>query len=488
MIDLHTHILPGVDDGAPDLETSVLMAAVAAESGVTHLVATPHSNQRGAFENYASPALQVRFDCLCAAVREAGIPLELSLGMEIFGTGDVPKLLREGRLLTINGGRYLLIEFGFHEDPLRIERLLDQLLAAGYWPVVVIMGGGIGSRFWPFSRKTMPKQFLDFFGTGRSLLQQTFDRFNKIIPTENILIVTNAIYADLVKEQLPELDPKQILLEPARRNTAPCIAWASYHIRALNPNANIVVAPSDHLILKEGEFLAAIEKGLDFVSKSDKLLTLGIKPNRPETGYGYIQIAEQEGDNFYKVKTFTEKPELELAKVFVESGEFYWNSGLFMWNVNTIIKAGETLLPELASKLAPGREIYGTPEEKDFIEENFPACPNVSIDFGIMEKADNVYVSLGDFGWSDLGTWGSLYDLSPKDEQRNVTLKCDSLIYNSNDNIVVLPKGKLAVIEGLEGFLVAESDNVLLICKKDEEHAIRKYVNDAQMKLGEDYI
>ena len=352
----------------------------------------------------------------------------------------------------------------------------------------VIMGGGIGSRFWPFSRKTMPKQFLDFFGTGRSLLQQTFDRFNKIIPTENILIVTNAIYADLVKEQLPELDPKQILLEPARRNTAPCIALASYHIRSLNPNANIVVAPSDHLILKEGEFLAAIEKGLDFVSKYDKLLTLGIKPNRPETGYGYIQIAEQEGDNFYKVKTFTEKPELELAKVFVESGEFYWNSGLFMWNVNTIIKAGEALLPELASKLAPGKDVYGTPEEKAFIEENFPACPNVSIDFGIMEKADNVYVSLGDFGWSDLGTWGSLYDLSPKDEQGNVTLKCDSMIYNSNDNIVVLPKGKLAVIEGLEGFLVAESDNVLLICKKDEEHAIRKYVNDAQMKLGEDYI
>ena len=352
----------------------------------------------------------------------------------------------------------------------------------------VIMGGGIGSRFWPFSRKTMPKQFLDFFGTGRSLLQQTFDRFNKIIPTENILIVTNAIYADLVKEQLPELDSKQILLEPARRNTAPCIAWASYHRRSLNPNANIVVAPSDHLILKEGEFLAAIEKGLDFVSKYDKLLTLGIKPNRPETGYGYIQIAEQEGDNFYKVKTFTEKPELELAKVFVESGEFYWNSGLFMWNVNTIIKAGEALLPELASKLAPGKDVYGTPEEKAFIEENFPACPNVSIDFGIMEKADNVYVSLGDFGWSDLGTWGSLYDLSPKDEQGNVTLKCDSMIYNSNDNIVVLPKGKLAVIEGLEGFLVAESDNVLLICKKDEEHAIRKYVNDAQMKLGEDYI
>ncbi len=352
----------------------------------------------------------------------------------------------------------------------------------------VIMGGGIGSRFWPFSRKTMPKQFLDFFGTGRSLLQQTVDRFKKVIPTENILIVTNEMYADLVLEQLPELKPEQILLEPARRNTAPCIAWASYHIRALNPNANIVVAPSDHLILKEEEFLTAVDRGLEFVSQSDKLLTLGIKPNRPETGYGYIQIAEKEGDNFYKVKTFTEKPELELAKVFVESGEFYWNSGLFLWNVNSILKAFEEQLPELVSKLAPGKELYGTPQEQEFINVNFPACPNVSIDFGVMEKANNVYVSLGDFGWSDLGTWGSLYDLSPKDQEQNVTLKCRSLIYNSRNNIVVLPENKLAVIEGLEGYLVAESDNVLLICKKDEEHAIRKYVNDTQIKLGDEYI
>lgn len=352
----------------------------------------------------------------------------------------------------------------------------------------VIMGGGIGSRFWPFSRKTLPKQFLDFFGTGRSLLQQTFDRFKKIIPMENILIVTNDLYADLVKEQLPELKEEQILLEPTRRNTAPCIAWAAYHIRALNPNANIVVAPSDHLILKEEEFLNAIKKGLSFVSDTDKLLTLGIKPNRPETGYGYIQIAEEEGENFYKVKTFTEKPELELAKVFVESGEFYWNSGIFLWNVNSILKAGELLLPELAAKLAPGEGVYGTPDEKRFIDEHFPACPNVSIDFGIMEKADNVYVSLGDFGWSDLGTWSSLYDLAPKDPHGNVTLKCRSLLYNSKENIVVLPEGKLAVIDGLEGYLVAESNNVLLICKKDEEHSIRKYVNDTQIKLGEEYI
>ena len=339
------------------------------------------------------------------------------------------------------------------------------------------MGGGIGSRFWPFSRKTLPKQFLDFFGTGRSLLQQTFDRFKRIVPVENILVVTNDMYADLTRKQLPELAPEQILLEPTRRNTAPCIAWAAYHIRALNPQANIVVAPSDHLILKEDDFLSAIQKGLEFVSQNDKLLTLGIKPNRPETGYGYIQIAESIGDNFYKVKTFTEKPELELAKVFVDSGEFYWNSGLFMWNVNTIIRAGELLLPELAAKLEPGVGVYGTPE-----------CPNVSIDFGVMEKADNVYVSLGDFGWSDLGTWSSLYDLSPKDEAGNVALKCQSLLYNCKDNILVLPENKLVVVDGLEGYLIAEADDVLLICKKDEEHAIRKYVNDTQIKMGDEYI
>jgi mannose-1-phosphate guanylyltransferase len=329
---------------------------------------------------------------------------------------------------------------------------------------------------------------LDFFGTGRSLLQQTFDRFNKIIPTDNIFIVTNMLYADLVKQQLPQMDESRILLEPARRNTAPCILWASYHIRAINPNANIVVAPSDHLILKEDEFTQAVQNGLEFVSKDDKLLTLGIKPNRPETGYGYIQIADQVGDNFYKVKTFTEKPELELAKLFISTGEFYWNSGLFMWNVNSVIKASEKLLPEIVLKLNAKGDKFNTPEEQDYINEVFPTCPNVSIDFGLMEKADNVYISLGDFGWSDLGTWSSLYDLSAKDEQENVTLKCKSMIYEGRNNIVALPEGKLAVIDGLDGYLIAENDNVLLICKKDEEHAIRKYVNDAQIKFGDDFI
>ena len=352
----------------------------------------------------------------------------------------------------------------------------------------VIMSGGVGSRFWPYSRKEMPKQFLDFFGTGRSLLQQTFDRFKKIIPVENIFIVTNEIYFDLVQSQLPNIKPNQILLEPTRRNTAPCIAWASYHIRALNPNANIVVAPSDHLILKETEFLEAIDKGLEYVSENNNLLTLGITPNRPETGYGYIQIADKITDNLYKVKTFTEKPQLELAKVFVESGEFYWNSGIFMWNVNSIISSIEHHLPEVSSKLEVGHAVYGTDKEKQFISEAFPACPNVSIDFGIMEKAENVYVSLGDFGWSDLGTWSSLYDLSEKDENNNVTVKGESLTYNSSNNIVVLPEGKLAIIEGLNNYLIAESDNVLIICNKDDEQGFRKYVSDTQQKFGEKYI
>jgi len=350
------------------------------------------------------------------------------------------------------------------------------------------MCGGIGSRFWPMSRTNLPKQFLDFFGTGRSLLQQTFDRFNKVIPTGNIFFVTNEKYADLICEQLPEINRRQILLEPMRRNTAPCIAWASYHIRSINPEANIVVAPSDHLILKEQEFLEAISSGLEFVAEDNKLLTLGIKPSRPETGYGYIQIAEKVKANYHKVKTFTEKPELELAKVFMDSGEFYWNSGLFMWNVKSIIAELEGQLPELTSKLNSKPDVYGTAEEQYFINRIYPSCPNISIDYGVMEKAANVYVALGDFGWSDLGTWSSLYDLSDKDADGNVSLKGVSELYNCKDNIVVMPKGKLAVIEGLEGYLVAESDNVLLICKKDNESAIRMYVNDTQLKLGDEYI
>ncbi|MBO7324266.1 MAG: mannose-1-phosphate guanylyltransferase, partial [Bacteroidales bacterium] len=290
----------------------------------------------------------------------------------------------------------------------------------------VIMSGGIGSRFWPASRSSYPKQFLDFFGTGRSLIQQTFDRIKKIVPVENIFVVTNQRYNDLTLEQLPELKPEQILLEPCRRNTAPCIAYAAHHIHAINPNASMVVAPSDHLILKEDEFLNSLSNGLDFVSKHDALLTLGIKPNRPETGYGYIQACHQSLDGFTKVKAFTEKPNLELAKVFLESGDFYWNSGIFLWNVQSIIKAFNEFLPEVAQAFNNGLSLFNTEKEKAFIDEMFPSCPNISIDYGVMEKANNVYVQMGDFGWSDLGTWGSLHELSPNDENGNSILKCDA--------------------------------------------------------------
>ncbi|MGL4293703.1 MAG: mannose-1-phosphate guanylyltransferase [Bacteroidales bacterium] len=352
----------------------------------------------------------------------------------------------------------------------------------------VIMGGGVGSRFWPFSRTSKPKQFLDFFGTGYSLLQMTFNRFNEIIPTENIFIVTNETYFDLVKQQLPQLRDDQILLEPQRRNTAPCIAWASYHIRAIDPNANIVVAPSDHLIMNEREFQHTINKALGFAETHPVLLTLGIKPNRPETGYGYIQTDVEEVDGFVRVKTFTEKPNAELAQVFLESGEFLWNSGIFIWNVKTILEAFSNYLPDIASKFDSASQVFNTPEEKSFIEANFPACPNISIDFGIMEKASNVFVLSSDFGWSDLGTWGSLYDLSEKDENQNVNLKSQTLAYESKNNIISLSTEHLVVVQGLEDYIIAEDNNVLLICKKEEEQRIRQFVTDAKVKFGDKYI
>jgi mannose-1-phosphate guanylyltransferase len=353
----------------------------------------------------------------------------------------------------------------------------------------VIMSGGIGSRFWPISRENRPKQFLDFFGIGRSLLQQTFDRFKQIIPVENIFIATNEMYSDLVKEQLPEIGDNQILLEPTRRNTAPCIAYAAHRIYAINPEANIVVTPADHLILQEHHFLKNIQTGLNFVDKFPSLLTLGVKPIRPETGYGYIQTEEGGiSDNIQKVKAFTEKPNYELAKVFFESGEFFWNSGIFIWNVKTILEAFSKYLPDITTRFSQGATKYNTPEEKAFIREQYPMCQNISIDYGIMEKADNVYMLVADFGWSDLGTWGSLYDLSEKDEQQNVALKCHSLFIESSDNLIALPESKLVVAQGLDGYIVVESDNVLLICKKSEEQRIKQFVADVNMAFGAEYM
>ncbi len=352
----------------------------------------------------------------------------------------------------------------------------------------VIMGGGIGSRFWPFSRESHPKQFLDFFGTGRSLLQMTYDRFKRFVPEENILIVTNESYAAKVKEQLPEIGADQILCEPTRRNTAPCIAYASYHIFARNPKANIIVAPSDHLILREEEFVRAASEALEFVADHEQLVTLGIRPSRPEAGYGYIQMAEEKVGNFIRVKTFTEKPNAEMAAVFLASGEFLWNSGMFVWNVGSILEAFRKYLPEVTSALESGMANYNTPQEQAFIEQAFPYCPSISIDFGVMEKADNVLVMPVDFGWADLGTWGSLYELADKDQDANATLKTRALFYEAERNIVTTDNpDKLVVVQGISDCIIAESENVLLICRSEEEQRIKHFLADAALKYDKEY-
>ncbi len=363
------------------------------------------------------------------------------------------------------------------------------------------MAGGVGSRFWPFSRADKPKQFLDFFGTGRSLLQMTVDRFRPLVPIENVFIVTNVAYKDLILEQVPDLAEGQILCEPARRNTAPCIAYATAHIRALclkragltaanqdwsrpEMQANIVVAASDHLILEEEKFRETIKKAFEFVSKNKAICTLGMSPTRPETGYGYIQRQPDAfDDGIYPVKTFTEKPNLEIAKVFLESGDFLWNSGIFIWNLQTISEAFRYLLPEVADRFREGELLMGTDKEETFIEEIFPKCPNISIDYGIMEKADNVFVLPSSFGWSDLGTWGSLYELSEKDGKKNVSLHSDALFYEAEGNVVTLEPGKLAVVQGVDDMIIAEQAGVLLICKKAEEQRIKQFVADAQVKF-----
>lgn len=349
---------------------------------------------------------------------------------------------------------------------------------------VVIMAGGVGTRFWPFSRSTNPKQFHDVLGVGKTMLQQTFERFADLCPVENVYIVTSTDYADLVRQQLPQLANEQILCEPIRRNTAPCIAYATYKIAKKNPDANLVVAPADHIILKESEFVRTIETALTATAKDDVLVTLGITPSRPDTGYGYIQFHPESEGEVKKVKTFTEKPHLELAKTFVESGEFVWNAGIFVWNVRAIRKAFEKYLPETAEVFAEGRKAYYTPDEEKFIAKAYTQCKSISIDNGVMEKADNVYVVLSDFGWSDLGTWKSLYEISEKDADANV-LDARTMLYDTRNCIVKTPKDRLVVVQGLDGYIVAEYDNVLLICRKDEEQRVKDFVADAKERGAE---
>ncbi len=351
------------------------------------------------------------------------------------------------------------------------------------------MCGGVGSRFWPRSRQSTPKQFIDFLGTGRSLLQMTVDRLKDIVPQENIIMMTNAQYAELIKQQLPELGDNQILLEPARRNTAPCIAWAAWHIRALNPAARIMVAPSDHLILKQREFTESVLKAFEFIDSRDALVTFGVKPNRPETGYGYIQKGEPVDDDFYRVKTFTEKPDLELAKVLVDSGEFFWNSGMFFWSVDSILSAFREHAPIIDELFSQAKDVFNTPEESEFINQHYATCPNISIDYAVMEKSGNVFVEAVDLGWSDLGTWGSLFENSPKNSAGNVAQNCTAMAFDSTGNMIAEENpDKLVVVSGLNDFIVADCHDVLLIVPRAQEQTIRNYVNEVQAAFGDKYL
>lgn len=343
----------------------------------------------------------------------------------------------------------------------------------------VIMAGGIGSRFWPMSTVQRPKQFLDVLGIGKSLLRMTFERMLRIAPVENIYIVTNAMYSELVREQLPELSPEQILTEPERKNTAPCITYAAAKIHAINPDATLVVAPSDHLILKEDKFTEIVQIAIDTAASNDRLVTLGIKPTRPDTGYGYIEFIEH-GDvlagQVRDVKHFTEKPNRELAEIFVKSGNYYWNSGIFVWRSSTILHALEKFKPELYELFSRDMHKYNTPEEQAYVNSCFAACEDISIDFAVMENAKNVSVVLASFDWSDLGTWGSLYTHLEKDYNGNAVIGEHVHMINSTNCIVNLPNDKLALIEGLDNHIVVESDNMLMILNKNDEQNLKKYM------------
>ena len=350
----------------------------------------------------------------------------------------------------------------------------------------VIMAGGVGTRFWPESRQSKPKQFLDICDTGKSFIRMTFERFEHLVPKENFLVVTNERYKALVLEHLPELTEQQVLCEPIGRNTAPCICYAAYHLRNINPDAMMIVTPSDHLILNEGEFHNIINDTIDFASKNNALMTIGITPSRPETGYGYIQKADNE--KISRVKCFTEKPNLELAQVFVQSGEFFWNSGIFVWKVSDIISAITEHLPEHHALFDGISAKLGTAEESEALKQVFSECRPISIDYGVMEKAHNVYVRCGDFGWSDVGTWGSLYQLSRKDKYANVKPSEGCYTYNTRSSIVSLPKGKVAVINGLRDYIVVDTDDVLLICPRAEEQNIKKFIDEVKFNNGDKHI
>ena len=354
---------------------------------------------------------------------------------------------------------------------------------------VAIMAGGIGSRFWPMSRTAYPKQFLDVLNTGKTLVQWTYDRYVKFIPAENIYIVTSEEYVDIVKAQLPLLPAENILAEPSKKNTAPCIAYISFKLAQINPDARFIVAPSDHLILEEDRFQTIALQALDFVEHIKALVTLGIQPTHPNTGYGYIQFEGLEvAKGVYKVKTFTEKPDLEIAKSFIESGDFLWNAGIFAWKASSILTAFEKYQPEMYELFDQEKIHFNTAEESQAIQRIYPLCTNISIDIAIMEKANNVYVMPASFGWSDLGTWNSAYENMEKDYLGNAVTSDNVIVIDATKCMINSPKDKLVVVQGLDDFIVVDTKDVLLICSKDKEQSIKEYVAEVKRNKGDKYI
>jgi len=358
-----------------------------------------------------------------------------------------------------------------------------------YKHYLAIMAGGIGSRFWPMSRAHYPKQFLDILGIGRTLIQNTYDRFCRFIPAANIYIVTSEEYRQIVKEQLPELKDSNILCEPSRKNTAPCIAYISYKLNEINPDGALICAPADHLILDEKAFNKVCLEALDFVSKHKALITLGVKPTNPNTGYGYIQY-EQQGvsDNVFKVKTFTEKPNLELARTFLASGDFLWNAGIFVWQVKNIVHAFAKYLPEIAEVFEAEKGNLNGADEKKAIERIYPQCTNISIDYGIMEKANNVYLIPSSFGWSDLGTWNSAYENMDKDYLGNAVSGDNVMVIDATRCMVHSKNEKLYLLQGMDDYILVDTEDVLMICKKDKEQEIKEYVAEVKRNRGEKFL
>ncbi len=350
------------------------------------------------------------------------------------------------------------------------------------------MAGGIGSRFWPMSTQKFPKQFHDILGTGRTMIQQTFDRINQLIPTENIYVITNQEYVDLTQQQLPEIPSENIVGEPAMKNTSACNLYMAKKIENVNPEANIIVMPADHLILKEKTFLDKLDLAFDLASKNDYLITLGITPTRPDTGYGYIQFIQEKDQAVSKVKTFTEKPNLEIAKNFIESGDFLWNAGIFIWNTKSILSAFKKYLPEMLNQFNEGE--YNCDAEKEYIESIYPTVSKISIDNGILEKADNVYVIPANLGWSDLGTWTSVYTNADKNDDNNAISSKNVLTYNSKGNVIrIKNQNKAAVIDGLKNYIIVDTEKALLICPRDNDQLIKEYVLDLKnLKKGERFM